>query len=134
MDTFFFMSTFLVTFHIIRHLKRNANIKKFLASVPFIYIKRLIRLLPLFYYIYLMYWQIGPMLINGANRPVNFQRRFEACDRTWWSDLLLIHNLGNPNHGGKFSGSSGCMTSAWYLDADTQVRLGEDFGAKDILV
>jgi len=57
-DTFFFMSTFLLVFHICRYLKANPNLKRFFISIPLLWIKRLIRLCPLFYYVYIMYWQV----------------------------------------------------------------------------
>ena len=120
-DTFFFMSSFLLTFHVISHLRSKPGIKKFLSNVPFIYIKRLVRLTPAFYYLYLMYWQIGPMLINGANMTANFDRRFQDCKDTWPQELLYVRNLFDSGKGARLAATQRCLVSAWYLDVDTQV-------------
>ena len=93
-----------------------------MLKLPFIIIKRLIRFTPAFYFVYLMYWQLGPLLINGANFTVHFDRRFQDCDSNWWMDLLYIRNLMPISKQTMFDGSGACMSSSWYMDADLQVR------------
>ena len=121
-DTFFFITSFLVTLHIVRHLRYNPDVKAFVSKLPFIITKRLIHFSPAFYFVYLMYWQLGPLLINGGNFTGQFDRRFQDCDSNWWMDLLYVRNLMPTSRATMFGGFGECLNSSWYMDADLQVR------------
>jgi peptidoglycan/LPS O-acetylase OafA/YrhL len=128
-DTFFYLSSFLATWHMIRHLQSKPDTSAFAKAIPVIYIRRLLRLTPVFYYVYLMYWHVGRLLINGSSLYLVFEERFQDCSSSWWKDLLYIRNLmysPDLKHEVTLNGdssSSACLVTTWYLDVDTQLFL-----------
>jgi len=121
------MSSFLAIYAMLKHLQARPNVLGFCRTIPAIYIRRLLRLTPLFYYVYLMYWHVGPLLINGAHDYVNYKNKFDDCAKSWWKDFLYVRNLlysQQKKADVSFAGDSApgmCIASTWYLDVDTQL-------------
>jgi peptidoglycan/LPS O-acetylase OafA/YrhL len=59
-DSFFFMSGFLASFHLLDALRKlrasKGSIASFWPRIPMLYLMRYIRLTPTYFYVLLMYW------------------------------------------------------------------------------
>ncbi|XP_014482754.1 PREDICTED: nose resistant to fluoxetine protein 6-like [Dinoponera quadriceps] len=117
-DTYFFLSGFLLAYTYLSHresmhktqtepINYTTKLKEFFVGVT----KRLFRLTPA----YMM--TIGIVYLNSSwyNKTSQFymnERPYETCAKYWWRNLLYINNL--------FSRSSMCMSWSWYLSNDMQ--------------
>ena len=69
-DTFFFMSAYLVVYPILKKLdpiENNTSARNSIGHswIPFMYLHRLLRLWPLYIFSLLLWWKIGPILVNS---------------------------------------------------------------------
>ncbi|KAL7035541.1 hypothetical protein ACKWTF_008432 [Chironomus riparius] len=108
-DTFFLMSSMLLTMSVFRELDKTNRI-----NLPLLYIKRFIRItIPLaaallFILTFLYYLSDGPIWsLSIKSTTLNF------CRDYWWSTLLYIGNHVNP---GEL-----CFGHSWYLQVDMQL-------------
>jgi len=105
-DIFFFMSGFLVTFHLFDRIQRKMKF-----SIILFYLHRLWRLTPTYALALVVWWQILPLVVSGpySNEAV---RQNQHCDGYWWTNLLYINNFfGN------------CFEWGWYLALNWQFSL-----------
>ena len=106
-DSFFFMSGFLLILTLDREKKAN-----FWNSFIF----RLIRLYPFYIYVIFATMYFMPFLIDGPSvePPIDYTK---YCANYWWHNLLFINNLisyAEPNN---------CAGHTWYLANDMQFFL-----------
>ncbi|KAL7035543.1 hypothetical protein ACKWTF_008434 [Chironomus riparius] len=108
-DTFFFMSSLLLTMSVFRELDRTKRINLLL-----LYLKRYIRItVPLAvmiaftvtFYFHLSDGPLWNMLINKLAT--------DYCEKWWWSTLLYVGNFANPKQL--------CFGHSWYLLVDMQL-------------
>ena len=117
-DTFFFMSGFLgmiILMKIAKNFIEKEKILLYFCRIPIFYLKRFLRLTPIYFFILLFYLKIFPLLNSGPfwnllDTDINF------CNTYWWTNLLYINNL-YP------SGSQECYPVTWYLANDFQFFL-----------
>nr|XP_054763748.1 nose resistant to fluoxetine protein 6-like [Lytechinus pictus] len=107
-DTFFFLSGLLLTFHTLKRMKETGG------KIPWLwfYIHRYIRLTPTLALLILVLTFVLPNLNQG---PVWFKydQTLGFCKNYWWTDLLYINNFV-PD------GQRDCVSWGWYLANDMQ--------------
>jgi len=109
-DTFFWLSGFLVAYLFIRELQgRGLGLKMMFMF----YFHRIYRLTPslvvgvFFYYLIVPYWTDGPYWLY-------MQRNMLQCKNNWWWTLLYVQNI-TPRFG-----ETVCLGWSWYLADDMQ--------------
>ena len=121
-DTFLWLSGFLVTLGMLRRLGLPAHDKALASSMPVWYqwvpafhLNRVLRILPLYAACLGFWWKIAPSLNSG---PFWFAWNgyVDKCERLWWTNFLFVNNL-IPTDG---SETDGCYYWAWYLALDMQ--------------
>jgi len=121
-DTFFFMSGFLVVYVMLRRFEDKAvkqGVAKtspgFISWLPFFYIHRYLRIVPLYAFLMLCWWKLAIYLGNGPFwfRWMGFQ---EMCNHSWWTNLLFVNNIVPWG----VCESGGCLYVSWYLADDMQ--------------
>ncbi|XP_046631179.1 nose resistant to fluoxetine protein 6-like isoform X4 [Daphnia pulicaria] len=114
-DTFFLMSGLLVAFTQLRELDQNKgffNLKKF-------YVRRYIRLTPVYAIILAFLAKIGSHVATGPNW--NVIQRISKCTReNWWMHLLYVNNFMHPY---SISSPDYAFGESWYLACDMQMFL-----------
>ncbi|CAH3109140.1 unnamed protein product [Porites lobata] len=107
-DSFFFLSGFLVAYLSLRHMQKNNG------QLPLFsyYFHRFWRLTPTYMFV-LLFWNKLTVFLGEGPNWLNYQSD-EACNKYWWTNLLYINNF----YPTKFGAS--CMGWAWYLANDMQ--------------
>eukprot|EP00455_Lapot_gusevi_P042780 TRINITY_DN5126_c0_g9_i1.p1 TRINITY_DN5126_c0_g9~~TRINITY_DN5126_c0_g9_i1.p1 ORF type:complete len:421 (+),score=95.63 TRINITY_DN5126_c0_g9_i1:94-1356(+) len=115
-DTFFWMSGFLVGFTLLKYLRRDATAIGW-GKIPSLYLLRWLRLTPVLGVVVLFYWQIFGMVSGG---PLwGHSSDAEACGSYGWSTILYVNNLiPKATTEGKY-----CLGHTWYLQCDFQFFL-----------
>jgi len=75
--------------------------------------RKLIRLLPLYYFILFFGWFVGPYLSSGPTW-FTYEAIFYQCSTYWWADMLLISNFVP----GFRANAEGCMNWSWAICVD----------------
>ncbi|CEM26546.1 unnamed protein product [Vitrella brassicaformis CCMP3155] len=118
-DTFFFLSGFLLAYVAVKHATRM----KTRVNVPVAIIHRWVRLSVLYVFVILAWEYLTPYMGNGPRWPqftVQLHSTFlsrgkeSACKRYWWANLLYINNFIPHLYGAQ------CMPWTWYLANDMQ--------------
>eukprot|EP00457_Paulinella_chromatophora_P002706 gb/GEZN01002711.1/.p1 GENE.gb/GEZN01002711.1/~~gb/GEZN01002711.1/.p1 ORF type:complete len:766 (-),score=35.92 gb/GEZN01002711.1/:46-2343(-) len=131
-DTFLFISGLLVSSGLLSFLDPPAHKLRAGAArvknlhvttwLPIFYFRRIARILPLYMFCLVLWWQIGVLLGSGP-----FWYRWSAfihkCDLYWWTHVLFINNLYPFNS----SETDGCFEVSWYLAVDMQLYLLSPF-------
>ncbi|XP_044255641.1 nose resistant to fluoxetine protein 6-like [Tribolium madens] len=111
-DTFFFLSGFLLTFGYLKSA-RKMGVGEQISKVPMMIIHRYLRLTPAVIMLYLTIITIYRMIGTGPLWDVVTQTMSKPCEQYWWPFLLYIQNYYNYN--------DMCLTHTWYLSADMQM-------------
>ncbi|XP_071532607.1 nose resistant to fluoxetine protein 6-like isoform X2 [Panulirus ornatus] len=108
-DTFFFLSGMLVTYSLMKELKKTNRF-----NIILFYVHRLIRLLPSIGLVAWMYATVARFYVNGplCNTWDYVQR---ACQKYWWRDILLVNNY--------MVDDGDCLGQTWYIAVDCQLYL-----------
>eukprot|EP01041_Mallomonas_annulata_P001122 gene1122-2182_t len=139
-DSFFFISGFLVTYVLLKRLdpisssrisphtssasvllethRQSSAVRvgvPLLSWLPAFYLHRLVRLLPPYMFCLVLWWKIGVLMGRGPFwfRWLYFTRR---CDLYWWTNLLFINNLVPYT----VPEVDQCFYVSWYLANDMQ--------------
>ncbi|KAL3170718.1 hypothetical protein MRX96_044166 [Rhipicephalus microplus] len=107
-DTFFFLSGFLLSFAVLKH-KRNRPLIFLIAVVQ----RQIRTCVPLFFVIMCIY--VLPRFVSGPDTKSFFEKYENEISKTWWTLLLQIRN---------FSGEmteEALLVHLWYLSADFQL-------------
>ena len=112
-DSFFYISGFLVAYLTLREMKRRKG------SFPFLtyYLHRILRLTPTYMFVLFFFWFVtnhlgkGPrtFTIAGPESP-----QYQYCSSYWWTNLLYINNFYPTDFNRQ------CMGWTWYLANDMQ--------------
>eukprot|EP01064_Diplonema_japonicum_P027781 TRINITY_DN4099_c0_g1_i1.p1 TRINITY_DN4099_c0_g1~~TRINITY_DN4099_c0_g1_i1.p1 ORF type:complete len:685 (+),score=148.88 TRINITY_DN4099_c0_g1_i1:46-2100(+) len=117
-DTFFFLSAFLVALVGVRSWPREADAPVQAKRVGMSYVDRYIRIVPAYGVVILatynlfMYVSSGPFIRLGKNGGTMAR----DCGADWWRNLLFINNFDD------FSTGS-CLGHCWYLACDFQLMM-----------
>jgi hypothetical protein len=116
-DEFFFIAAFLLTLKIKDYNQESAEgfrVKDF----PLMFLKRFLRLAPVYYLVFLFGWQIGPRLSSGPCW-FTYEKGFSNCEEYWWSVFTFTINFF-PNNS---IANEGCYYWGWYPACDLQIFL-----------
>ncbi|XP_047498089.1 nose resistant to fluoxetine protein 6-like isoform X1 [Penaeus chinensis] len=114
-DSFFFLSGFLVSYVLLREMSRTGRF-----NVAMFYLHRLIRLLPPIALATGLFATVARFFLTGplADSWTYWQK---GCAVNWWKDLVFVNNFlleeDDPEAG------ADCLIQAWYLAVDTQLYL-----------
>ena len=110
-NTFFWMSGFLMSFLLLSSIKKQRRMT--LKDFFMIYVHRYLRLTPSAMFVLCFLWTLtvyigsGPLWIHGNST-------ISDCDNYWFTNLFYLNNM-IPN----FKGNK-CFSVEWYLAADMQ--------------
>uniref|UniRef100_A0A1X7VDC1 Nose resistant-to-fluoxetine protein N-terminal domain-containing protein n=1 Tax=Amphimedon queenslandica TaxID=400682 RepID=A0A1X7VDC1_AMPQE len=112
-DSFFFISGFLVAYLTFREMNRRKG------KFPFVtfYLHRILRLTPTYMFVLFFFWFLSNHLTRGPMTPSTVgpgSAQYENCVKYWWTNLLYINNFYPTNFGDE------CMGWTWYLANDMQ--------------
>ena len=112
-DSFFFISGFLVAYLTFREMNRRKG------KFPFVtfYLHRILRLTPTYMFVLFFFWFLSNHLTRGPGSPATAgpgSGQYENCVKYWWTNLLYINNFYPTNFGDE------CMGWTWYLANDMQ--------------
>jgi len=111
-DCFFFFSSFLATFFLLKRMKENeGNV----GSVLAIYLHRYMRLIPLYFFLLLFFWKF--MVLFGDGPMFFLYDEFAQCGSRWYWHLFFLNNII------PWSSDDNCMGWTWYLANDFQFFL-----------
>ena len=100
--------------------RKNENAAKgLLWVIPFL-LHRILRILPTYGFVLLLWWKIAVMLGDGPFWP-RWATFVAQCDAHAWTNMLFVNNLVPRVQ--PFGESSECMYHAWYLGVDFQLCL-----------
>ncbi|XP_029844649.3 nose resistant to fluoxetine protein 6 [Ixodes scapularis] len=106
-DTFFFLSGFLLSYNVV---KQNAN--RFLIAVVAI-IRREIRVtVPVVFCMACFY--LTPLVTSGPNAEVLFDKFYNEVETHWWQLLLQVRNFAKAS-------DLECFSHLWYISTDFQL-------------
>lgn len=107
-DTFFFLSGFLLSLLTLKELRQRQGNLNVRAAI----LMRYLRLTPSLALAMLVYYQIWPYLASGPF-AASFQKSiFERCRGSWWSELTYTLNFI------PYDSDKVCMGWTWYLGDD----------------
>ncbi|XP_070535253.1 nose resistant to fluoxetine protein 6-like [Ptychodera flava] len=112
-EAFFVLSGLLVSYTTLKQLDKCGGPRK--HNWLLFYFHRFWRLTPAYAFVLMMYTTLTLHMGNGVHWSYWFGLQ-ESCQKTWWANMLYIHNLY------PFPGStSECMGWTWYLSVDMQL-------------
>jgi peptidoglycan/LPS O-acetylase OafA/YrhL len=111
-DTFFFLSGFLLAFGYLKTAAKLPPLKQALG-VPLMMVHRYLRLTPAMAMMYLTVITIYRLTGTGPLWDIVAKTMRDPCKQYWWSFFLYIQNYYNYD--------DLCMTHTWYLSADMQM-------------
>lgn len=91
-DTFFFLSGFLVCTVFFREIR-----KKEYYDVPLQYIHRYIRVTPSYGFMILIFSSIYIYMGDGPLWHSINAKKVEDCENSWWSGILYVQSFVDPN-------------------------------------
>ncbi|XP_071448616.1 nose resistant to fluoxetine protein 6-like [Hetaerina americana] len=108
-DTFLIISGCLLVVLLLGELERNRKL-----SIVLIFVHRFLRfnrgLIPLYMLAVAFYATIFPLVGDGPTWKKNVGQESEYCAENWWTNLLFINTLVNPERM--------CMIQSWYIAVD----------------
>ncbi|CAM9306129.1 unnamed protein product [Chrysoparadoxa australica] len=115
-DTFFYLSGFLVVYVMLKRFDTNRQqMQRWPQWLPYFYLHRWLRIFPMYMFCMLFWWKVAPYMGEGP-----FWYRWEyfigLCDQIWWSNVLFINNLVPWGRGETME----CFYHTWYLANDMQ--------------
>ncbi|KAK9886943.1 hypothetical protein WA026_019200 [Henosepilachna vigintioctopunctata] len=110
-DTFFFLSGFLLAFGYLSKMK-NRSVFQQITGIPLIYLNRYLRLTPAVGAMFLTSISFYKLLGDGPIWFIAYDMVKAPCTKYWWRFFLYIQNYF-PN--------DLCFTQTWYLSADMQM-------------
>nr|XP_027234865.1 nose resistant to fluoxetine protein 6-like [Penaeus vannamei] len=114
-DSFFFLSGLLVTYGVLREIKRTGKL-----NIIMFYVHRLIRLTPPIALVVLFMATLFRFLSWG---PLAFMADSYStmCSQNWWMDVLYVNNFLGID---KVTNEAlDCLGQCWYTAVDTQLYL-----------
>ncbi|XP_074037523.1 nose resistant to fluoxetine protein 6 isoform X2 [Leptinotarsa decemlineata] len=110
-DTFLFLSGFLLSYGIFKNQELLKKRKQF-PVIP-MYIYRFLRLSPALIATILFYVSVFKKMNDGPGWPLYSRKLAGSCALNWWATLLFISNYLDISHQ--------CVEQAWYLAVDSQL-------------
>ena len=116
-DIFFLVSAFLGFYRAsqIYDAMNGLGVKDILK----IYGKRLMRILPMFYLVFLFGFYAIPLIGTGPLWFMMDKALWKNCDQYWWANMLLVGNFIPSEQNSK----GGCMQWSWPIACEFQLSL-----------
>lgn len=114
-DTFFFLSAFLLSYLTLKELRRGAERATIASRLRFVIqavVMRYLRLTPSLAAALVFYYKILAFMGNGPFSPKFQDSILSKCDASWWSELTYTMNFI------PFDSDQVCMGWTWYLGDD----------------
>jgi hypothetical protein len=112
-DVFFWMTAFIGSYFMLAKMQKQDG---FLGSKLFIYVNRVVRLLPLYVFTIFFYWKF--LVLFGGDGPLFHQYQSNTeCSKHWFWHVVFLNNVvpwGKPNT---------CLPWTWYIANDFQFFL-----------
>ncbi|XP_042885590.1 nose resistant to fluoxetine protein 6-like [Penaeus japonicus] len=115
-DTFFFLSGLLVTYNLLKEVKRN----KMFNPILF-YVHRLIRLIPPILVVSGLYGTVVRFFVTGPFFKYWEYFMFSECKKYFWKNILMVSNFNLEDRAGS------CLGQCWYVSVDSQLYLVAPF-------
>ncbi|XP_044748205.1 nose resistant to fluoxetine protein 6-like [Coccinella septempunctata] len=112
-DTFFFLSGFLLAYGYMKQMK-DVQVSKQIKSIPLMILHRYLRLTPAVAALFFVSLSFLESLGNGPLWIYSLEVINEPCRKNWWKYFLYIQNYGSDKM---------CYLHTWYLSADMQMFL-----------
>ncbi|XP_064459153.1 nose resistant to fluoxetine protein 6-like [Ornithodoros turicata] len=111
-QTFLFMSGFLLSYNIMKHLRNKKG--SLVGPISLLLVRRYIRLTaPLMFVIGA--WLLVPLIIDGPLAKEHHPSIFATCNRNWWRVLIQINNWSDL--------LDMCLQHSWYVSVDWQIYM-----------
>ena len=110
-DEFFFLAATLATLKI---SNLEAGPKNYLKTLLY----RYLRLAPVYYFVFLFGWQIGPHLADGPCW-FTYEKGFSNCKQYWWSVFTMTSNFFPDN----VIANEGCFYWGWFPPCEVQIMI-----------
>lgn len=111
-DSFFWLSGFLVTYLTVQELQKKNRLNWFLY-----YFHRVWRLSPAYFYALFFYMCVSVYMSDGPMWPRYMETVQETCGKYWWTNVLYINNF-IPS-----VWKDQCFLWGWYLAVDMQLYI-----------
>eukprot|EP00026_Physarum_polycephalum_P003243 Phypoly_transcript_03253.p1 GENE.Phypoly_transcript_03253~~Phypoly_transcript_03253.p1 ORF type:complete len:465 (+),score=55.81 Phypoly_transcript_03253:1046-2440(+) len=111
-DSFFWLSGFLVTYLTVQELQKKNRVNWFLY-----YFHRIWRLSPAYFYALFFYMCISVYMSDGPMWPEYMKMVQSTCGKYWWTNILYINNF-IPS-----VWKNQCFLWGWYLAVDMQLYI-----------
>lgn len=112
-DVFFWMTAFIGSYFMLAKMQKQDG---FLGSTFFIYVNRVVRLLPLYVFTIFFFWKF--LVLFGGDGPLFHQYQSNTeCSKHWFWHVVFLNNVvpwGKPNT---------CLPWTWYIANDFQFFL-----------
>lgn len=117
MEMFIAISTFYFSYRLFQ-IAEACNGRLSPLDVIKAYLRKLIRIAPVYWAIFLLTWGLYPRAGDGPNWYLS-ESLFETCHDMWWTKFLMIGNIipwMTPDN-------SGCFFWGWIIEVDVQLCL-----------
>jgi peptidoglycan/LPS O-acetylase OafA/YrhL len=111
-DVFFVISGFLLAFLVSSELEKRKGKINWIIFI----LHRLMRIVPVYFFIYWFYISLFPYLGNGPAWPLQEYKNKVSCGEYWYSNFLFINNFVP-------SDQPSCMGWSWYVANDIQLYM-----------
>ncbi|XP_046843470.1 nose resistant to fluoxetine protein 6-like isoform X2 [Xenia sp. Carnegie-2017] len=108
-DTFFFLSGFLVMYKVMKILEQNNGVFQW----SMLYVHRFFRLTPAMMFVILFNLKLKPFVSKGPLWEQHLKED-EGCRKYWWTNLLYLNNFYPSDI------TRACNGVLWYLAVDMQ--------------
>jgi peptidoglycan/LPS O-acetylase OafA/YrhL len=108
-DTFFWLSGFLMSYFFIIEVEKSMSLGKF----GMVYIHRFLRITPMYMIVLCFFWTMTKYIGNGP-LWINVENDFTGCEDYWYSNLIYINNFL------LYWKSNYCLEVSWSLAVDMQ--------------
>lgn len=117
LETFVFISVFFISYKCIQIMNAKNGLLS-AGDVVCIWMRKFLRLAPVYYFMWAAVWALTSRLIEG---PISYKGNINmaTCSTEWRSTLFMVGNLFPE----EMEPYKGCFQQAWPLQVDMQITL-----------
>ncbi|CAI2352666.1 unnamed protein product [Caenorhabditis sp. 36 PRJEB53466] len=114
-DTFFFISAFLLAFLWFKQFEKNRRAAMSVGGWTMFYVHRIARLTPVYYITILFFTFVYTRVLTDMPIFMSPAVQADTCQQNYWINLLYIDNFVDP--------AKICYVISWYLATDLQLYI-----------